>query len=159
MFSKMFNIQPAATDMLACAFLTTKDSKKLEDFVLASMGMCLELGPIFRVATCHANRIVDFPESETVWAVPFVYGIRPYVLFVTRFRYQVMPWNFSERPNLDKDIMELWGGICHTTACYRADFDAACQVAEGYFDSVPDKTKLVFFGVRPGGTNIIPVRM
>ena len=145
--------------MLACAFLTTKDSKKINQRAVREMGMILERGPVFKLASIAANEIIDFPETECVWAVPFVYGIRPYVLFVTRFRYQVVPWNLSEVPTLEEKIHKMFCGIVPTMPLHESDFEAACQVAEGYFESVPERTNLVFFGVRPGGTNIIPVRM
>lgn len=154
MFANLFETSCLAQAILARTFLLQKDAKTIAKRNLHRLGAMLQSGPVYFIRPETLCKVLDFEVSEPHLAVPFLYGLRPYVVFACSKSYTVMPWTLEETHALDERTRELWTGALPVVDPQAPETQAAFQVLNGYFHTVPDKSRLTFFGVRPGGSQV-----
>lgn len=154
MFANLFETSCLAQAILARTFLLQKDAKTFHPDTLHRLGALLQSGPVYVCSPASLNKILDTEEDDCMLAVPFLYGLRPYIVFAGPKYYRVMPWTIEETPALQKRTIDLWMDACPIRNPSDSYVQAAFQVLDGYFHSVPDKSRLTFFGVRPGGPQV-----
>lgn len=159
MFANLFETSCLAQAILARTFLLQKDAKTISKRNLHRLGALLQSGPVYFMREEQASEILDFKARGPQLVVPFLYGLRPYIIFADSKGYSVMSWTNEETQALDKRTTDLWMGVLPVCNPQAPEILAAFQVLDGYFHTVPDKSRLTFFGVRPGGPQVFSCGM
>lgn len=154
MFANLFETSCLAQAILARTFLVQKDAKTFAKGNLHRLGALLQSGPVYFLQQETATKVMDFEARGPQLAVPFLYGLRPYIVFADSKGYTVMSWTLEETQALEKRTVDLWTGALAVREPEAPEIHASFQVLDSYFHSVPNKDRLTFFGVRPGGPQV-----
>lgn len=159
MFAEIFEESCIADKLTALTFLKTKDADLLNDYRLYRLGAVLRRGPVLRFHPESIKKICGVAVKNECLAVPYLYGLQPRVAFASNSERVVIDFSFDSTERFDRVMSDFCCEALPVTDPEGAYFQRCFEVLDDWFKLIPNKDRLTFFGVRPGGAPVFTPRV